>query len=181
MKYLTFLLAVSSLHGHMYIADSASLDTHMNDSEKKDTGVEKLTPEEKSALQKWIDSNHSLNNMTPPPQSSDADIVISQNIASGGYIELSDSSLWKIHPDDTPISQGWISPVTILVQDSNDSTYPYFLVNSVTGSKIRAQRISSLPKMSSPASTSTTPSTSTNVTKPPKAPKTPKPPKTPPK
>ena len=35
-----------------------SLDTHMQDHEKERTGVDKLTPKERNALQEWINRNH---------------------------------------------------------------------------------------------------------------------------
>lgn len=72
--------------------------------------------------------------------------VIQETLNDGHFLRLSDNSLWEINPKDTPISESWIFPVEIIASPSNDLNYPYFLTNAVTKSKVRARRISSMPK-----------------------------------
>lgn|SRR3990167_3773811 len=72
--------------------------------------------------------------------------MIQENLRNGSYIRLTDGSLWNIHPEDTPITQGWITPVEIQVSPSNDREYPYTLTNSLTGSSVKARRADSVPK-----------------------------------
>ena len=80
--------------------------------------------------------------------SNEKNAVISENLYNGRYIRLSDQSTWEINPDDTPLTQGWITPVEIVVSQSGDPQYPYKLTNSLTGSSVKAQKVSKLPKAS---------------------------------
>jgi len=141
-------LILSSIYG----GNVNSLDTHMDNSTRDKAGLNKLTPQEKQALQEWINTHHSLNSPTPTAKTYQGKgAVLSQNIAGGRYIELADDSLWEINPDDVPTASGWISPVTINVTSNPDSNWPYLLVNSATDSKLRAKSITALPSSISPA------------------------------
>lgn len=137
---------------------SNSLDTHMDNTDRYRSGMNKLSPQEKKVLQEWIDTHHTLKDASTasdpnsPTQNggyAGKGAVLSQNIAGGRYIELGDNSIWMINPEDIPTTAGWISPIDINVQPNPDSNWPYILVNSVTGSKARALTITNIPNIPS--------------------------------
>jgi hypothetical protein len=68
--------------------------------------------------------------------------TVMEMLNNGKYIRLTDNTLWEIHEKDTPITQSWISPVEIYAAPSGDKNYPYTLTNSLTGSKVRARKVS---------------------------------------
>ncbi len=127
---------------------SQTLDYDMSRQQQKDTGVYKLTTKQKKALQDWIDANYAKRDTPLEIASNEKNAVISENLYNGRYIRLSDQSTWEINPDDTPLTQGWITPVEIVVSQSGDPQYPYKLTNSLTGSSVKAQKVSKLPKAS---------------------------------
>lgn len=116
-----------------------TLDFDMSPQEKKKTGISKLSDKEKAALQLWIDNNYTKRSQPLQPNESKARPQISENLNNGRYIRLTDGTLWAIRPQDTPITQSWITPVDILVSQSGDATYPYKLTNSLTGSSVFAK------------------------------------------
>lgn len=136
--FLPFLLAFSSL------ASLHPIDQEMSAKEKKQTGLSKLTEKEKTHLQAWID-NHYAKRETPLETPAEELGMLSENLHSGQYIRLGTGTLWKIHPKDMPITQGWITPVDIRIAQSGDSECPYKLTNTLTGSSVRAQKASELP------------------------------------
>lgn len=127
-----------------------AIDADMSRQDQKETGVYKLTDKQKTALQKWIDNNYTKREtpLAVAQTPKKAQPVLQDNLNSGRYIRLSDSSTWEIHPDDTPITQGWITPVEILVSPSGDQNYPYFLTNSLTESKVKAKKATNIPSSS---------------------------------
>jgi hypothetical protein len=135
-----FILALSSLLA------TEVLDFEMDPSEKKQTGVSKLNDKEKAELQCWIDTFY-VRRLEPLAAKSPINkkAYIEENLHSGQYIHLSDHTYWNIRLTDTPISQGWITPVEILVSQSNDPDYPYKLTNSVTGSSVLARKVDKVP------------------------------------
>lgn len=116
------------------------IDSDMTSIEKKQTGVAKLSEGEKLALQYWVDNNYTKKPATSADKKPKPQGVLEENIRGGTYIRLSDGSLWNIHPSDTPITQGWITPVEIVVTQSGDPQYPYKLTNSLTGSSVKARK-----------------------------------------
>jgi hypothetical protein len=116
------------------------LDFDMTPQEKKQTGIAKLSEKEKNALQTWID-NHYTKRSTPLQATAPTSRPqISENIRNGQAIRLTDGTLWTIRPQDTLLTQSWITPVDILVSQSGDPTYPYKLTNSLTGSSVLAKK-----------------------------------------
>ena len=138
MIFLTIFAA-----SHMLVAEV--LDYDMTKDEKKQTGLYKLTSKEKSALQKWIDAHYEKRAEPLAQDLTERHATLSENLKNGRYIRLSDNTLWEVRAEDTPISQGWITPVEIIVTQSGDANYPYKLTNSVTGSSLRARKASSMP------------------------------------
>ncbi len=124
----------------------AVFDSDMTAQEMKQSGMVKLSAQEKLVLQAWIDTHYSKKNLA---QSSIRNPTLQENLKNGHYIRLSDNSLWEINPADTPITQGWITPVDILVSPSNDPGYPYALKNSLTGSTVKARKAQSTGPASS--------------------------------
>lgn len=119
------------------------LDTEMSSQDRKKTGVYKLTEKEKSALYTWIENSYVKRDV--PLQAEPVHGMLQENLRSGTYIRLSNNSLWNIHPDDVPITQGWITPVDITVTQTGDSEYPYKLTNTLSGSSVRAKKVENLP------------------------------------
>jgi len=125
-----------------------SIDLSMTPQDKKKTGVFKLQAQEKAFLQAWIDSHYEKRDeplaQTTPPKATKP--YLSESFYNGRYVRLSDDSLWNIRPQDTPITQSWISSVEILVEPSQNTDYPYKLTNTLTGSSVLAKKATALPK-----------------------------------
>jgi hypothetical protein len=115
----------------------AAFDSNMSVEEMRETGTAKLSVKEKMALEAWIDKRYSKKFIA---QNSSKGPILQENLKSGHFVRLSDDSLWEIRPEDTPITQGWITPVEIKVTLSDDSEYPYNLTNTLTGSVVKARK-----------------------------------------
>lgn len=131
---------------------ATAFDADMSVQEMRETGVAKLSAKEKLALGSWLESRYSKKtiaaNTNATPKNTPA--IIEENLKSGRFIRLSDRSLWEINPSDTPITQGWITPVEIKVdRDSDNANYPYTLTNSLTGSSVRARKVQSISEQPS--------------------------------
>jgi len=142
----TQLLFYFSLFSYPLVA-AEILDYDMNGSEKKKTGIYKLTDKEKATLQKWIDT-HYIRRVEPLPQEiGNKHAILQENLRNGQFIRLSDHTLWNISPEDTPISQGWITPAEIIVSQSGAPEYPYRLTHSLTGSSLKARKAENLTEL----------------------------------
>ncbi|MEL7431511.1 MAG: hypothetical protein AAGI90_03155 [Chlamydiota bacterium] len=148
------LLAASTLVGFSYKSyePNQTLDTHMSTQEAEDTGVSRLSPEEKQALQKWINKNHYVR--PGAKRQDEAPPEVSEVIGNGAYVKLSDGSIWQIHPTDRLLTQSWISAAEITVEKSGASTYSYRLKNNLTGSVVRAERVPKIPDYFHPPTSS---------------------------
>ena len=69
-------------------------------------------------------------------------LTVSEVIANGKFLELSDNSLWEIDPADIPKSGGWISSGKITLTHSDSVIYPFLLQNSLTNDSVKAKRSS---------------------------------------
>lgn len=121
------------------------LDFDMTREEQKATGVYKLTDNQKQALQRWIDRHYTRREEPLVENANHAPAVLSENLQNGRYIRLSDRTTWEINPNDTALTQGWITPAEIIISQSGDSNYPYKLTNSLTGSSVKARKVSRVP------------------------------------
>jgi len=123
-----------------------AIDLEMTPQEKKKTGVYKLRDQEKAALQQWIENRYEkrqeplAQNIEPTTKPS-----LSENFYNGRFLKLSDGTLWNVRPQDTAISQSWITPVEVIITQSQDSVYSYKITNTLTGSSVLAKKVSSLP------------------------------------
>lgn len=115
-------------------------DLEMDPRERKRTGVSKLTDKEKASLHRWIDARYQKREEPLMLDTIDKHGQLEANLYNGRQIRLSDHTTWNIRPCDTSVSQGWITPVDIIVSPSDDPEYPYILTNSLTGSSIHAQK-----------------------------------------
>lgn len=119
------------------------LDHEMSSQDRKVTGISKLRDKEKAALYDWIDTYYEKREQPKIGRESSLRSSLQDNLQNGTLIRLANGSLWKIKPEDTNLSQGWITPVDILIASSNDKEFPHRLTNSMTGSSIRAKLDSS--------------------------------------
>lgn len=159
------IVLCGALFAYKSYEGSGSIDDVMSPSDAKKTGVNKLTPQEKQALMEWV-NRYSAGGTVAGGNGNYPSI--SEVLGGGNYVRLSDGTLWKINPADTPITQGWITPVGIIVsENTGDSIYPFKLTNSLTGSSVRAQAATSLPEYL--IKTPQTPATPTPVPAAPKA------------
>lgn len=129
---------------------AASLDANMSPKDKKNTGIYKLSDQEKASLKEWVDNSYTRPSTRKTPSPS-----LSENLYSGSYLKLTDGSNWNVRPEDTPISQGWISEVEIIIAPSDDPDYPFTLTNSVSRSSILAKKVDTIPSLKTPTTTPT--------------------------
>ena len=123
---LTFLLAAA-----------IAFDANMSEEEMRQTGVAKLTIQERATLQEWIEEHHSKKLVS---QNKKTGPLVQEVLKNGRYVRLSDNSLWEIDTSGSPITQGWITPIEIKVAPSNDPDYPNTLTNTLTGSTVKARK-----------------------------------------
>jgi hypothetical protein len=125
----------------LVLAAAIAFDTEMTQEEKDKTGVARLSLEERSALQEWIEEHHSKKILAQGKKSGP---IIQEVLKNGRYVRLSDNSLWEIDPADTPITQSWITAVEIKVSSRGSGDYPYTLNNTLTGSSVKARKATSI-------------------------------------
>ncbi len=127
---------------HLVLAASLLFDTVMSEEEQKETGLAKLNLQERMALRDWIEEHYTKKIVAQK----NSGPILQEVLKGGKFIRLSDHSLWEIDPDDTPITQSWITPNEIKIGQSSDTEYPYSLTNSLTGSSVRARKAQKVPK-----------------------------------
>ncbi|OGN56482.1 MAG: hypothetical protein A3D96_02660 [Chlamydiae bacterium RIFCSPHIGHO2_12_FULL_44_59] len=115
-----------------------AFDAKMSDRELQKTGVSRLSLPEKKALHEWIEEHYEKKVMA---QNQQKEPQLQENLNNGSLIRLTDNTLWKIAPKDTPVTQGWITQVEIKISKSEDENYPFLLTNSLTGSSVKAQKV----------------------------------------
>lgn len=121
----------------MILGLTLAFDAEMTQEEKKKTGIARLSLEEKTALQEWIEEHHSKKILA---QGKKTGPIVQEVLKNGRFVRLSDSSLWEIDPSDTPITQSWITAVEIKVSSNGSGDYPYTLTNTLTGSSVKARK-----------------------------------------
>ena len=132
------------------------LDQVMNKDVQQKTGVAKLTPNQRKALKTWLNQTFELKTVKEEPK--EAEIFLSINIDGGKKLELSDGSTWEVDPNDVGQSSVWITPFPMRIVPSNDSNYPFLLVNKISGISVKARKISPSVETNAP-----TPSVETNT------------------
>ncbi len=127
------------------LGEMAFLDSVMSKDEQKKTGVDTLTPRQKIELEIWLNKNFQLRQVATTTQAKEQPLFLSINIDNGQKIELTDGSIWEVDPEDYPTSQIWISPIPIKVVPSNNTDYPFLLVNKTTGVSIKVRKTEAQP------------------------------------
>ena len=133
-RFLCYLVCTTSLFA------VEILDPTMNASDKKKTGVHKLTNKEKALLQKWIDTHYEKKNEPLHKKPQNKHPILQETLRNGRFIRLSDQTLWEISPDGSAMAQWWITPVEIIVSQSGESEYPYLLTNKLTETSLKARK-----------------------------------------
>ncbi|MGL4539854.1 MAG: hypothetical protein ACRCU0_02620 [Candidatus Rhabdochlamydia sp.] len=118
------------------------LDQAMTPEDQRKTGITKLNRKQKLALESWLNENfnpkeHSSQDQEP--------LSLSINIDNGQKLQLSDNSIWEVHPQDVDISAVWITPFPLQIEKSTNPTYPFLLKNTRTQMSVRARKSSYNP------------------------------------
>lgn len=121
------------------------LDEAMNPEDQRKTGVIKLNRKQKLALEAWL-NDHFIAKEENNSQDKEP-LSLSINIDNGQKLELSDGSIWEVHPQDVDISAVWITPVPLQIEKSTNSTYPFLLKNTRTQMSVRARKSISSPML----------------------------------
>lgn len=117
-----------------------TFDELMSNRDKRKTGIKKLTPKQKQALQEWINTHFEVKDSSFSGHLP----TVSEVMHSGKYVSLSDKSTWEIAPHDQSIVRSWLTPSKISVKKSKNSEYPYMLVNQDTKTSVEAKKVSPL-------------------------------------
>ncbi len=116
----------------MFIAEA--FDIQIETSDRKMTGLYKLTEKEKLALSRWIENHYVLRDLPlkTPLNQPRPHVVQIHNL--GRSLVLNDGSHWEIDPKDAPIASGWFNPEPLILEElPNGKTK---LTHSLTGSSI---------------------------------------------
>lgn len=114
------------------------LDEIMSKEDQKKTGVIDLKPNQKIALENWLNKNCQCAGQAKNEKPEALFLAI--NVEGGKKIQLSDGSLWEIDPRDYSVSATWLSPMPIKLAPSYNRNFPTLLVNKNTGVSVKARR-----------------------------------------
>ena len=132
------LAASSSLLG-------VSLDDLMPIEVQRETGVIRLSSQQKQALANWLESRLAHQNVPPPPTNEDAsqiELSLSENIQGGKILKLTDGSMWEVDPNDVSISRIWLLPFPVKIEEDHSNVeFPYKFINLTTGSSVNVKKL----------------------------------------
>ncbi len=149
MRRSIFALVLTSLALHCsYLQAQILLDQVMSKEDQKKTGVDKLTKNQKIALENWLNQNFTPKVVT---KESESELFLSINIDNGHKIQLSDNTLWEVSPDDVNTSSLWLTPFAVKIIPSGDPVYPCLIVNKESNVSVKARRVFA-PRTISPSS-----------------------------
>lgn len=151
LSFKALIVTLLTIYSHAAYADW-TIDELMSSRDKKRTGVAKLTPRQKRALQTWMHKHFILKGTEVAEKQKEEDKAqkaakaahVTEIIQSGKYLRLSNNSVWEIHPADRATVEGWMTPANILVTTSKNSRYPYLLENEITKTKVLAKKVAPL-------------------------------------
>lgn len=118
------------------------LDQAMTPEDQRKTGMTKLNRKQKLALESWLNENFTSKES---PSQDQEPLSLSINIDNGQKLQLSDNSIWEVHPQDVDISAVWITPFPLQIEKSTNPTYPFLLKNTRTQMSVRARKSSYNP------------------------------------
>lgn len=148
-KYLCTLATFTAFVSFSPLFGTLLLDDVMSKSVQEQTGVADLSPNQKKALEVWINDTFVLKNQseqTPEP----SHLYLSINLNNGQQLQLSDGSIWDVNPNNIPIASTWITPFPIVISQSPNPAYPILLTNKNTGASIQVRK-STNPSTNQPA------------------------------
>lgn len=132
IKYWTALFMIGTT-----LAFSIDLDSMMSSKEKKSTGYDSLTSDEKKQLNTWISEN-----FTPIPDTlGHTPLSLNINIDNGRVLILNDGSYWEVAPEDRKISSFWLTPFPLEITPRDSQAFPFFILNITTQEKVKARQI----------------------------------------
>lgn len=122
-------------------AENISLNT-MSTTESNVCGINKLTEQEKVALQKWIDTKIEQEKMTASPQK--IDFNITEIDTAGKFIVLSDRNSYRIDSSsDRNKVKKWLLSDTVTLSPTSGSSIK--LENKRTQEKIKGKKAKVIP------------------------------------
>lgn len=110
-----------------------SLDKIMTKEEQQQTGLSKLSPKERAALEEWL-TRFAINFAMEMTKKSSVYPGVGQKhwvrekIDNGALIKLEDGSLWQISPFDRINTMLWLPIDDVIVIESKNPHYPYMLI-----------------------------------------------------
>ncbi|MCI0382002.1 MAG: hypothetical protein L0207_02990 [Chlamydiae bacterium] len=116
-----------------------TLDEMMSQDEQKQTGVTKLSPNQKKLLEKWID-DHFTKKIANNTETS----TLILNIGRGKVLQLSNGFYYEIAPEDQEYSSSWLTPTAIQIKEGDDPDFPLLLKNMRTGTTVRGKKLEHL-------------------------------------
>ncbi len=122
-KYVKLLISLFSLYSLSCAA--VDLDSSMTSEEKKSTGYDSLTKQQKKELNLWLTKNTTLVKKSPEQTT----LSLNINIEGGKELILSDGTKWEVAPEDQSISALWLTPVPLKLLANPSAEYPNLLVN----------------------------------------------------
>ena len=146
LKILIFFSLISS---SLVYAEQLTIDKVMTPEELIKTGVSKLSPEQRRALDSWLNSftNH-VYKVASQKSGGTKNYVgvgsghwIQKNSMGGEMITLEDGSLWEINSIDRIYTGIWlpISEITVVEASQPIGEYKYILINTDDGEKALAR------------------------------------------
>jgi hypothetical protein len=133
------------------IAQGIQIDQVMTKEEEKSTGIAKLSPKEREALEKWLlrfarvameIGEKNFHNIPAAYGGVNHEHWIKTVIEAGKVFQLEDGSIWLISPLNNVDAMIWIVTEKMVVVDSGDPIYPYKLINEDGNSTAGAKLIS---------------------------------------
>ena len=70
------------------------------------------------------------------------ELSVELNLHNGKVLMLNDGSIWEVAPQSLSISQSWIVPSPLNIEESNHAAYPYKITNTISNSFIFVRPIS---------------------------------------
>lgn len=128
---------------------AATLNELMPPEVQKQTGVDRLSEEQKKALADWISTQMSQTQQNATTYSStdtqpdSIERYLSENIQGGRVLRLSDNTMWEVNPDDVTISRIWLFPFPVKIEpdEVTNPAYPYKFTNLRTGTVIHVKKL----------------------------------------
>jgi hypothetical protein len=117
-----------------------NFEQQMSIEEQKCTGVYCLTPDQRSALENWIEKHCRLH-CSEQRDTSSRGLSLYTNLEGGKKLELSDGNTYEVAPEDLNISSSWVTPFPLKLEPSSDPNYPLQLTNTHTGTSIKVRRV----------------------------------------